>query len=126
MQEEVYKVVDKWLAIKDKQAIDIIFEVATHAVMPGDPLWLLVTAASGSAKTELLRSFRGAKYNGKDLVYMTDSLTKHTLVSGLLTSTGKDPSQLAEMNDKLVIVKDFSHILSLTWSDQVQVFADLR
>jgi hypothetical protein len=126
VREQLFKVVDKWLAIRDKQAIDIILSVAVHASMPGDPLWLLVVNVPGTAKTELLRSFNKAKYKGQDLVYTIDSLTPYTLISGLMTKDDTDPSLLGKINDKLLIIKDFSEILSSNWGEQKKIYADLR
>lgn len=126
VREQLFRVVDRWLAIEDRQGIDTIMSVSMHILMPGDPLWLLIVNAPGTAKTELARSLRGARYQGKELVYTIDSLTPHTLVSGFMTKDKTDPSELREMNDKLVIIKDFSQILSSNWGDQKRIYADLR
>jgi len=129
--QKLFTVITKWLAIMDIEAINIIMAFAVHASMPGDPLWLLIVNAPGAAKTELLRSFNGATCKGIPLVYTLDSLSPNTLVSGFVNKnvkgqTGSDPSQLSLINDKLLIVKDFSEILSENYGEQKKIYADLR
>ena len=129
--QKLFAAVNKWLAIMDKEALNIIMAFAVHASMPGDPLWLLIVNVPGAAKTELLRSFNGATCKGISLVYIIDSLSPNTLVSGFVNKnvkgqTSRDPSQLSLINDKLLIVKDFSEILSENYGEQKKIYADLR
>jgi len=124
--DKLFTVVDRWLAIKDRECIKIVLCVVIHAAMPGDPLWLLIVGAPGATKTELARSLTKVKHRGQDFVYPVDTLGPHTLVSGLVVEGGSDPSLLPLINDKLLVIKDLSDIVSHSWNDQKAVYADLR
>ena len=117
-REEYHEVLSRWLHIEDFQAIDIIMATTISICLPGDPVWLFNIAPAGSAKTEILRSFTG------ELIYSISSLTPQTFISGLKGSQNVD--LLPKLDGKVLIIKDFTSILSKKNEDQTAIFADLR
>jgi hypothetical protein len=112
------KVLSQWLYIADCQAIDIVMATALSILLPGDPVWLLLIAPPGSAKTEYLRSFTNNR------VYSLSTLTPQTLISGLKGNRTTD--LISDLDGKILILKDFTSILSKKNEDQTAIFADLR
>lgn len=108
----------EWLYIADEQAIDILFSVVVSHYLPGEPVWLFLIGPPGGTKTELLRAFQG------DPFYTISTLTPQTLVSGLNKKGEVD--LLPHLDGKVLIIKDFTSILSRDSKDQAQIFADLR
>ena len=117
-REQYLKVLSQWLYLEDQQAIDIIMATAICICLPGDPIWMLVITASGGMKTELLRTFSNKR------TYSISTLTPQTLISGL--KGGKDIDLMPKLDGKLLIIKDFTSILSKKAEDQAGIFADLR
>jgi hypothetical protein len=88
----------------------------------GDPVWLLLIAAPSNAKTEILRAFEGHP----EAVFVS-SMTAATLVSGMHSKKGNpDTSLLFNLNDKMLVLKDFTSILTLPSETQQVVIAQLR
>jgi hypothetical protein len=115
-------VIKKWLYIENDTVIDIIVAVYIANRLQADPLWLLIIAPPSTTKTELLRGFADHKNT-----YFISSLTPSTLVSGMKpTDTGKELSLLPELNNKLVILKDFTSVLSMRSENQQEILAQLR
>lgn len=117
-REQYLKVLFKWLYLEDLQAVDIIMATALSIYLPGDPVWLFLIAPAGSTKTELLRSFSGEQ------IYSISTLTPQTLISGFKGSNNVD--LLPKLDNKVMIIKDFTSILSKKSEDQTAIFADLR
>lgn len=117
--EEVKAVFNKWLYLEDKNIVDVVLATIVSNRMPTENVWLLITAASGSAKTEILRALES------DEIYQISTLTGQTLVSGYRKHK-KDPSLLPHLNNKTLVIKDFTSVLSLNGDDRAKVFADLR
>ena len=111
----------KWLFLPDEKIIDIIFGTAFANRMEGDPIWLFLIAPPGGSKSELLMSLSTAE----EVVCMT-SLTPHALVSGAVWSDGQDPSLLPKLNNKLLVLKDFTTITSMHFTQRDEIFGILR
>ncbi len=117
---KVKKTFSRWLYIEDDDFIDVgLATVVAHA-FPGDPVWLFLVAASGSGKTEFLNALR------TDRVYPLSQVTQNTFVSGLNQPGKKDPSLLPELDGKVVVIKDFTAILSENPKTRSQIFGQLR
>ena len=86
---------------------------------PGDPVWLFLVGAPGSAKTEIIRTLRTSK------TYSLSSLTQHTLISGLKTK-GDDPSLLPKLDGKVLVIKDFTTVLSGRRDVRTEICGQLR
>ena len=119
---DVKRVVNKWLYLEDPYIIDVILSVYVANRIEGDPVWMMLIGPPSSAKTELLRSF-----DGHENAYFLSSLTPSTLVSGMPQKKNmEDPSLLLKLDDKLLVVKDFTSILSMRSESQQEIIAQLR
>jgi hypothetical protein len=118
--DEVKAVFHRWLELRDSEAIEVMLASVLSHDMLGDPLWMFLVAPPGGAKTEMLNSL--ADYGG---AYLLSSLTPRTLISGM--NQGKmDPSLLPKLDGKILIVKDFTAILTLRDADKDEIFGTLR
>lgn len=118
-RQDVIEAIETYLAISDPEAVDVIMATAIAIHLPGDPLWLLVVAPPGGAKTELLRTINGSQ------VVTISTLTPHTLISGLKGDAEKT-DLLPKLDGKLLVIKDFTSILSKKPEDATAIYADLR
>lgn len=120
--DELKKHVHKWFYMENDTVIDVV--VATYIAnrFAADPLWMMIIAPPSNTKTELLRAFEGHKD-----AYFISNLTPSTLVSGIIPKGGRpDPSLLPKLNDKIVILKDFTTVLSMRSEQQQEILAQLR
>jgi len=111
----------KWLHMKSDDALKVMYGAILANKMGGDPLWLFLVAPPGGMKSELLMSL--SKGEG---VHALSSLTPHTLISGATWKEGQDPSLLPKLNNKILIVKDFTTLLTLHHSVRDEIFGTLR
>lgn len=119
--EKVYKEYKKWLHLPNTNIIDVIVGSVIANRLDGDPVWLFVVAPSGGTKTEMLLSISGA-----DEIEVISSLTPRTLVSGMSLDGGVDPSLLPKLDGKVLIIKDFTAILSMNKTHRDEILGDLR
>jgi len=80
--------------------------VCVSQQLPGPPTWLWLGGAAASGKTALLTSTQKS-----DRVVFRSTLHPKSLVSGF-NSGGSDPSLLAEMNGRTLVLKDATEILA--------------
>ena len=120
MREQIFEILHKWLYIGDEMGIDCILATAISSLMPGDPLWLFVVAPPGGTKTELIRGFKGPH------VYSVDTLTPQALLSGLKGKAGEKLDILDDLDGKLLIIKDFTAILTKPQRVRDELFGRLR
>lgn len=106
-----------WLAIEDDFPIGVVYATFLSNFIKGDPVWLNLIGASGSTKTEYLRSFMQS-----NLVFTISTLTSHTLISGKKNTEDLMP----QLDGKLLIIKDFTSILQSEKEEKKQLFAQLR
>ena len=98
--------------------------IATHIAnqIGGDPIWLLTIAPPSNAKTEILRAF-----NDHPDTYFLSSLTASTFISGKKAEkSDPNPSLLFKLNDKTLILKDFTTILSMRHEQRQEIISQLR
>jgi hypothetical protein len=117
-RDEVLQAARRWLHLPDEEALDVLMSVAIAIYLPGDPLWLYYVGPPGATKTEPLRALQGPR------VHTLSSLTPNTLISGLKGAANGD--LLPRLDGKLLIVKDFTSILSKKAEDAAAIYADLR
>jgi hypothetical protein len=110
----------RWLYLEDDEFIDLVLATVVAHRFQGDPVWLFLIAPPGAGKTELLRSLKT-----ENVVHLSN-LTSHTLVSGLNLPRKKDPSILPLLDGKVVVIKDFTAILSEHQKLRSQIFGQLR
>lgn len=118
---ELKEVIHKWFYIEDDRIIDVIMAVYVANRFNADPIWLIIIAPPSNTKTELLRAFDGHKN-----AFFLSNLTPSTLVSGKTSKKNPEPSLLPKLNDKMVILKDFTTILSMRSENKQEILAQLR
>lgn len=104
-----------------EDALAVLFATVLSNQIPGDPLWTFLVGASGSGKTLVLLSlseFEGTYFESK---------LQPQLISGWQVPEGvPDPSPIAAMQGKTVIVEDFTQNLSMPALVQAELFSELR
>lgn len=119
--EEVLKTYGKWLKLDEPDVLKVLFGTCFANRMSGEPVWLFLVAPPGGMKSELLMSL---KDHGS--VYATTSLTPHAMVSGAYSPDGKDPSLLPHLDEKMLVIKDFTTILTMHYSQRDEIFGIFR
>lgn len=116
----------QWLGKEyDLDALDAVLAAAAVQRLDGDPVWLLVVSGSGNAKTETVASLAGAG------AHVTSTITSEgALLSAVST---KDRTKDAHGgllrkigDDGLLVIKDFTSILSMSRDPRAAVIAALR
>lgn len=111
----------KWLHMRSEEALAVAFGALFANRIDGDPLWLLLVAPPGGMKSELLMSLMTCEET-----YHVSSLTPHALVSGMNLAGGQDPSLMPKINNKTLVIKDFTAILTLHPTARDEIFGQLR
>ena len=119
--EELYATYKKWLYMPDTMVLDLMFGTVFANRLEGDPVWLFFVAPPAGSKSELLMSLSWAEE-----CYPLTSLTPHALVSGTQWGPGKDPSLLPQLDRKVLVLKDFTTILSMNYAARDEIFGILR
>jgi DNA-binding HxlR family transcriptional regulator len=83
---------------------------------------MFLVAPPGGSKSELLMSLGLAE----DHVHLCSSLTPHALVSGANLSGGQDPSLLPLLDQRVLVIKDFTTTLSMHPTARDEIFGQLR
>ncbi len=111
----------KWLYLPNVEPLYILFGTIFANRLGGDPLWLFLVGPPGSCKSELLMSLSDAP-----LTLATTSITPHTLISGANFPGVGDPSLIPKLNNRVLIVKDFTTILNMNPVGRDEIFGVLR
>lgn len=119
--EQVYKEYKKYLLVKDTSVIDLIYGAFIANRLPEDPVWLFLVAPPGGSKSEFLMSIDDAPG-----IFSITGMTSKTLISGAVGPGGSDPSLIAMLNEKVLVIKDFTTILTQSSFDKDAIFGMLR
>ena len=111
----------KWLYLPDSDILDVAFGTAFANRLPGRPLWMFLVGPPGGLKTEIIQSFGDSVTTSLE----TD-ITRQALVSGMQTLSGADPSLIPAWNGRLVLIADFTTILSMNQLERDAIFGILR
>lgn len=115
----------KWLHLPDPGALYVTLAAVVANRLPGDPLWLLLVAASSSGKTEILFSI-----GGLEEVTAAATMTEAALLSGTPKrerSASASGGLLVRIGDYgILTLKDFGSILSMHRDARGAVLAALR
>jgi hypothetical protein len=118
--EEVLARYQQWLRGVSPALLDVIFGTIFANRLELDPLWVFLVGPPGCGKTEHLMTVSEA-----DRIECISTLTPHTLISGA-NFAGGDPSLLPKLNNKTLIVKDFTVILGMQQNAREEIFSILR
>ena len=119
--EPVLEIFKKWLILDDPEIIKIICATMLANRLQGDPLWLFIIAPPGGSKTEILRSLTG------NFAIAVSTLSEHSLISGLRQGkNAPDPSLIPKLDGKVLIIKDFTSILSMRRESREEILSTLR
>ena len=123
---EVHAVFKKWFGAEyDLDAATAAIAAAASERLPGDPLWLLIVAGPGGAKTETVQALAGAG------AYVTSTIASEGAL--LSASPRKQRHQkatgglLRKIGDRgTLVIKDFTSILSADRNTRASVLAAIR
>lgn len=118
--EEAFKRFQKWLQMRSSEPLDVMFGTMLANRLDGDPLWMFLVAPPGGMKSELLLTLGGLP----EVVEMT-SLTPQSLISGF-NIQGGDPSLIPRLHEKVLVIKDFTTILTMNSVGRDEIFGILR
>lgn len=116
---QVKEICKKYLYLPDDNIIDFILAVYISNFTEGERLWTWLIGPPSVGKTEIVRALFS------EVSLLKDSLTAKTLFSGLRIG-GKDPSLFKRINGKVLIIKDFTKILSGRPEDLAAILGQLR
>lgn len=119
--EDVCTTYKKWLHMTNTDAIRLMLACAVSQDIPGPPIWLFLVGPPGGGKTEAVVSL-----SHWERAYLTSSLTPHALISGANWKEGMDPSLIPKLNGKVMVIKDFTAILSMRDMERDEIFGILR
>jgi hypothetical protein len=117
----VIAVFKKWLHVEEDYAIVGPMCAAIANFCPGEPDIVGIVGASGSGKTEVIRSL-GTEEN--DLVFPVSTITEKTLISGYEDKTNEDLAP--RLRGRLLTIKDFTSILSERDAVRSVIFGQFR
>ncbi|MFY1703928.1 hypothetical protein ACN28G_19700 [Micromonospora sp. WMMA1923] len=124
--DAAHAVFRRWLGAEyDIGSLDAVLSVAATERLGGDPPWLLVISGSGNAKTETVGSLAGIG------AHITSTITSE---GALLSATPKQDKEKGATGGLLrkigpsgvLVVKDFTSILSMNRDMRASVLAALR
>lgn len=115
---EVYQ---DWLEVdhRTKTALSLMAAVVLAIPVPGDPLWLYLVGPPGSGKTVLLATFQAALS-----CIFRSSVKPEMLISGYKGT--EDPSLIPKLDEKCLIIKDYTEVLEMAQHRQDHVFSIMR
>src|SRR3990167_254284 len=119
--KQLCEVVDKWLLIPDKNVLKILLATVVSHQFTTDPLWVFFVAPPSGSKTELISSIIDLEG-----VYLLSDLTPQTLASGMPGKEENDPSLLAKLKNNILVMKDFTTVLTMRYEHRQVILAQLR
>ncbi len=120
--DQVVKGYRQWLEMPNEEPLLVIIAACMANRLLGDPLWLFLVAPPGGSKSELLMSL-----DASDYIVSLSQLTPHALISGQKVGKGmEDPSLLPRLNNRMLIVKDFTAIMGMNETDRENILGQLR
>jgi hypothetical protein len=119
--DDVHSEFRRWLYLDSTDGIDIMLATAISQQIDGEPVWMFIVGPPGSAKTETLSSLSWVEN-----IYMTSSVTPHSLISGANYKDGADPSLIPKLDGKVMVIKDFTSIMSMRDNEKDEIFGILR
>lgn len=123
--KDIEPIFKKWLYLNDLGAVYVTLATIAANRVEGDPLWVMLVGGSGWGKTEILRSTVGLPH-----IHSASTVTEGALLSGTpkkdrdAAAKGGLLRQIGEYG--VLILKDFTSILSMGRDPRKQVLSALR
>lgn len=111
----------RWLKMKNIDPLIFLAGVAFANRISGDPIWAFLVAPPGGSKTELLMTFTESP-----TITTATTLTSSSLISGMRMPDGMDPSLIPKLDGQILVVKDFTSILTINPMERDEIFGILR
>jgi hypothetical protein len=117
--------INRSLSLIDPDVVDLIFAIVMGRKLNIDPNWLVLVAASGSGKTEILKIIEGSKF-----VHSCTGITSNSLVSGYVQKDADgnpvNTSLLRILDGKTMLMKDMSEFFSKPREEMLKIMGILR
>lgn len=118
--QEAYNVFHKWLHLQGDELLDVIFGTILANRLQGDPVWMFLVAPPGGTKSEPLLTLTNCAG-----IETLSSMTPATLISGYSLG-GNDPSLIPLLDNKTLVIKDFTVIMGLPAAEREEIMSILR
>ena len=124
--QQAHSVFRRWLGdAYDLDSLDAVLAAAAVEKLDGDPVWLLLVSGAGAAKTETVTALLGAGAT------VTSTITSEGALLSATSSKEKAKDAtgglLRKLGDRgLLVIKDFTSILSMNRDSRAAVLAALR
>ena len=121
-----HKLFREWLSDGyDTETLDAVLAAAAAHALGGDPLWLLVISGPGAAKTETVQALAGASAHVTSTIASEGALLSASPKKGRVKgATGGLLRKIGD--DGMLVIKDFTSILSMDRNIRASVLAALR
>lgn len=119
--QTVYDTYRKWLYMPNTDVVDVVFGTAIANRQKTDNVWMFLVAEPGATKTSMLECLIEAP----NIVYK-NQLGAKSLVSGQMMAGGDDPSLLPKLHEKILVIEDFTTVLSVPLTFRDEIFGILR
>lgn len=83
--------------------------------------WLIINGPSGGGKTEAIRPF-----DDQPNSISVSTISENALMSGYRGSSGKDPSLMNHLDNRVLLIKDLTSMLSVREESLLKVMGELR
>ncbi len=111
----------RWIVGLEPGLLDVVLGTVMAHRLDGDPCWLFLVGPPGDGKTEILRSM-----SDSEAVFVLSSIKPAALISGLQIENGTDPSLLPKLDGKVLVVKDFTTVLTMPNEARGEILGTLR
>lgn len=119
--EDVVNAYKRFLHVPDITPIKVMLAVIFANRLRSEPVWMFFVAPPSSAKTEFISALKMCPETRH-----ISTLTEKTLVSGWNQIPGKDPSLIPQLNNKILVIKDFTPILTSPPITRDVIYSQLR
>jgi hypothetical protein len=119
--DEAYRCFTKWLYMPDTHVVDVVFGTMIANRQQSDPVWMFLVAPPGATKTSMLECL----LDSPNVVYK-NQLGAKSLVSGSMMAGGADPSLLPRLHERVLVIEDFTTVLSVPAAFRDEIFGILR
>jgi len=121
-RKELEAAFSKYLKLLNYDPITVVMGTCFANKMPtGEPIWQFLVAPPGGGKTTFVSPLSKSPF-----IETLTTLTPASLISGHRGIDGADPSILPRLNNRVLVIKDFTTILSGHPNTRDEIFGLLR